>query len=420
MSDGRASSFGSSQNSQQAPSATRGGASARSPRPRRGKGASDSVLGRYTKSTSNPSQTALFSTRDRRYRLQNTAGELAQEVLPRLQNCGKFRHKKALNVSIIQGDNGAFFGGVQHCGSVHACPVCSARIANERRHEAVHALASHRAAGGVVSMMTLTLPHHIEQPLKEVLGMLRKCANALNSGRNSMKNLLESFGYLGQIRAQEVTHGQNGWHPHLHVLVFTDYPVPEIVQDVLKARWEAAAIRNGWAPPGWAVGMTWQDGRHAAEYLNKQGTWGMAEEITMQASKKGGNGGRGPFELLQDAALGEVEACELFAEYVEATRGTRQQFWSQGLKEHFGLKDVSDEEIVNPEDSEDPAPQESVTLATVDPYYWRLVIRYEQRAEVLRAAECGGQMAVDFLCTLLEEKRQRKMISDISAQRGKA
>lgn len=30
----------------------------------------------------------------------------------------------------------------------------------------------------------------------------------------------DRFGWLGDVRALEVTHGDNGWHPHIHALVF--------------------------------------------------------------------------------------------------------------------------------------------------------------------------------------------------------
>lgn len=377
------------------------------------------VLGKETKSASTASETlnpdVLFSQRSRRYKLQRTAGSLLQEEIPRLCQCGVRMRAGVTEVRVHQGDQGAYVKGLRRCGNVHCCPVCAARIAQTRRLEAITALSSWRAEGGTVSMLTLTLPHQRWDSLDQVLTALRKCAKYLNSGRGAIKGLLANYGYIGQVRSQEVTHGANGWHPHLHVLVFTQDDVPEHVQDAIKARWEAAAIANGWAAPNWSVGADWRDGRHAAEYVNKQGTWGMAEEVTMSTAKRG-NGGRTPFELLQDAALDDRQAAALFTEYARAVKGTRQQFWTPGLKARFAIADVTDEEIVDQDDvqPDDVSPaldldQEEPCIAVVQADDWFVVVRYEQRAELLRAAEVGGQLAVDFLCKLLHERRKSEI-----------
>lgn len=361
------------------------------------------LLGKPTKSASTPADTelsalSLHSQRSRRFKLQETAGEI---VGGRLAYCGRRRRKGCADVKIMMGDTGAYASGVQRCGSVHSCPVCAARIAQNRRMEAITALASWRSEGGCVSMLTLTLPHHAGQSLATVLGALTSCTRYLNSGRSSMANLLAPYGYHGQIRALEVTAGGSGWHPHLHVLVFTRQLVPLDLVEVLKSRWESAAVAASWAAPNWRVGATWQDGQHAAAYVNKAGTWGMAEEVTMSASKKGGNGGRSPFELLLDAALGCDSSAALFAEYGAALHGKRQQFWSRGLKAYFGLDEKTDEEIADSEDSPLIAVE---PIAVVCADSWRLVVKYSERAEVLRAAEAAGQLGVDAVCSWLFER----------------
>lgn len=380
--------------------------------PRDARGVKAGGLGKTTKSASGCAEDesqALHSQRQRRFRLQATAGDL---LGGRLSYCGRRRRKGVLDVHIRRGDDGSCYAaGLQRCGSVHSCPVCAARIAQTRRQEAITALASWRASGGVVSMLTLTLPHNSGQSLDRVLAAVTYCTRYLNSGREAMSKLLAPFGYTGQIRALEVTHGLNGWHPHIHVLVFTTTEVPEEVQDVLKARWESAAVAYGWASPDWRVGATWQDGRNAASYVNKAGTWGMAEEVTLHTSKKG-NGGRTPFELLLDASLGDERAAQLFTEYGETLAGKRQQFWSKGLKKRFGIGEKTDQEIVDGDDQEhgeESADSVPEIVAVVPADYWRLVVRYEERAELLRAAEAGGQVAVDLMCSWLHQRFIREV-----------
>lgn len=369
-------------------------------------------LGKTTKSASEAATEdtaqATHSQRKRRFKLQVMAGDL---LGGRISYCGRRRRRGVLDVTIRKGQDGAaFVSGLQRCGSVHACPVCAARIAQERRMEAITALTSWRASGGVVSMLTLTLPHNAGQTLAAVLEAVTYCTRYLNSGRDAMSKLLAPFGYTGQIRALEVTHGRNGWHPHLHVLVFSRQDVPVEVQSVLKARWESAAVACNWARPDWRVGATWQDGNNAATYVNKQGTWGMAEEVTMHTSKKGkGEAGQTPFELLLDASLGDERAAQLFEEYGHATKGKRQQFWSRGLKALFGLVERTDEEIVDGEDHQAEGEQAPEVVAVIAADYWRLVVRYEERAEVLRAAEAGGQVAVDMVCSWLHQRYVRSL-----------
>ena len=36
------------------------------------------------------------------------------------------------------------------------------------------------------------------------------------------KRLIETYGIVGRIRAFEVTYGENGFHPHFHILLFTE------------------------------------------------------------------------------------------------------------------------------------------------------------------------------------------------------
>lgn len=298
-------------------------------------------------------------------------------------------------------DGSAFVTGLQRCGNVHACPVCSERIARERTADCVSALKQWRAAGGHTYMLTLTLPHQLHQSLRDVLNAVTVSTRAINSGRGSMKTLLKPYGYIGQIRALEVTHGENGWHPHLHVLVLVDQEVPAEVVDVIKARWEAAAIAAQWAPPSWTHGATWQGGDAAAEYVSKGG-WGMAEEISMgHVAKSGNSGSRTPFEILQDAALGCADSARLFREYGLALHGRRQQFWSRGLKDRFGIKERSDQDVV--EEEETRATQEVAVILCID---WRLVVRYEQRAELLRAVESAGQAGVELVVSWLRQRQR--------------
>ena len=101
----------------------------------------------------------------------------------------------------------AFYAGLQTCGSVWACPVCAAKIAERRRAEIQAAMAAHKAAGGCVNMVTLTCPH---QRLDNLADLLAKQAKALNRfwADRASKAVFQEMGVIGQIRALEVTNGR--------------------------------------------------------------------------------------------------------------------------------------------------------------------------------------------------------------------
>ncbi|MBC7773828.1 MAG: protein rep, partial [Phycisphaerae bacterium] len=154
------------------------------------------------------------------------------------------------------------YAGLQTCGSVWACPVCSAKIAERRRVEIIAAMAAHKAAGGVVNMLTLTAPHQRADNLRDLLA---KQAVALKFFFKdfSAKTVFKEMGVIGQIRALEVTHGRlstfnNGWHPHYHILQFAGLGVDLVCFDAVQMldwamrlypRWAACCVRAGLGEP---------------------------------------------------------------------------------------------------------------------------------------------------------------------------
>lgn len=60
----------------------------------------------------------------------------------------------------------AFTSGLQTCGSVWNCPICSFKIRIKRAAELAAAIAAHKAAGRSVLLLTLTTQHSHGEPLK--------------------------------------------------------------------------------------------------------------------------------------------------------------------------------------------------------------------------------------------------------------
>lgn len=108
------------------------------------------------------------------------------------------------------------FSGLAACGNVCCCPVCNFKIMSYRQKQISQALRICKDRGYGVVFATLTLRHKKGEKLEIVRKKLLEIWRNVNKQRAFVK-LLDDFGELGFIRAQEVTESNvNGWHPHLH------------------------------------------------------------------------------------------------------------------------------------------------------------------------------------------------------------
>lgn len=277
----------------------------------------------------------------------------------------------------------ARLSGVTTCGSVWACPVCAARIAEERRRELQFALVAHIETGGAGYLLTATFPH--ERDAIDLVELMKRQAKALQSWKNSRpyKRILGKEGSSnrrGSIRSLETTHGRNGWHPHVHELAFCrrgafgegepdeSGRLSSAAIDELRGAWIAAIVKADLCPNdkinwAWRYALDVRGGDKAAEYIAKFGRderWGASSEMTAHISKTGrrtieGHEHRTPFQILADAQRGDPESWRLFSEYAHAFSGRRQLTWSPGLKKSLGVLDRDDDEIAA---DETPRPEE--------------------------------------------------------------
>lgn len=284
---------------------------------------------------------------------------------PRVASCGS-RIAGAVGVHVGGGHENAHLSGVSHCASIWACPFCSAVIRAYRAAEVTEAVERHTKKGGRLAFVTLTMRHDVDDQLAVNLDAALEGWRRVIRGRPWEKRR-DAYGLAGYVRAVEVTVGDNGWHPHIHALLFLDHDMSEDTradfEAWLFARWSRMVTKLGGGMPsaahGCRVDLADDDGQMLAQYLSKvqekqtDGTrWGVASELVrsdMKTTRIVGN--RTPFELL-DAT--DERSRELWIEYVEATRGRRAITWSKNLREDLGMKDeCTDEDIL--EDT-DPAP----------------------------------------------------------------
>lgn len=290
----------------------------------------------------------------------------------------------------------AHLGGVQCCKSVWLCPVCSAKISEKRRAELSEALATwlESPAGEArrLLLVTFTLSHTAGDTLATVFGGLKKARRLLVSGK-AAKAFKDQFGVVGMVRSLELTHGTNGWHPHLHVLYFFRQEVPILpFEAAIKARW-SQCVRSAGSYASWAHGcdVRFSD-RDISEYLAKWGKepdWTPAHELTKGVSKLGKRGGRTSMQLLSDYLDGDQAAGRLWLQFAVNLKGERQLFWSKGLRDQLGLaKEKTDEELAVEQE------EIAVILASLTLGAWRVVIANDARGELLEVAATGDPARV--------------------------
>jgi hypothetical protein len=336
-------------------------------------------------------------------RLQRFAEQaVARSILPksRTNNCLRLRQgMKQIQVWQSTEFKTTAYSGLQTCGSVWACPVCSAKISSRRRVEIIAAMAAHKALGGCMNLLTLTAPHQRHDKLDD---LLVKQAVALKYFYKdfSVNKVFSEMGLIGQIRALEVTHGRlrasnNGWHPHYHILQFAGLgpdlsPSAPFLMDEwasrLYTRWAACCVRAGLGSPSQEHGLRLHDGSAASTYVAK---WGLEDEMTKGHTKKA-NQGETPYDLLRAVLANpkDKQARALFAEFADVFKGKRQLYWSAGLKKRYAIGESSDEELSF--QMEDYA----VLLGTITVEQWRNVLRVEGRGVLLQVAATGGWPAV--------------------------
>ncbi|HET9929947.1 MAG TPA: protein rep [Polyangiaceae bacterium] len=250
------------------------------------------------------------------------------------------------------------------CASPWACPVCACNVYASRAAEITKAIERwNETPGHAVSLLTLTVRHALGDDLREVRRVLTDAFRALWRGQSGGR-LRRELGVTHFVRSLEVTHGANGWHPHLHVLLFQSRKPAADAVDKLKTRWrkifehqarrlrtralgltgelraeaERAAATLEHATPSIEHGADLRLSRNA-RYIEKLGL-----EIASIATKRSqARTSLTPWEIAWRAADGDRRAQTIWTAYTEAMHGARQLTWSRGARAALGLS-MSDED----------------------------------------------------------------------------
>lgn len=276
----------------------------------------------------------------------------------------------------------ASYAGLFRCDSVYSCPVCSSRISAVRRSELKQALENHKDP---VWLLTLTMRHHAGESTRDTLGSLKSAVRRLKQSR-TWKNLP----ILGHVSSTEITYGDAGPHPHMHMLLFFE---PESV-DYSPQYWNTVSLSEAWKSALRAenrscldsIGVDLRDGSAASSYVSK---WGSDAELAC-SQMKSGRGSLTPWELLgvslfsSDYNISE-KSSSFFKEYYFSFKGKKQLTWSPGLKK----------ELLGKEEKTDLEDRDVVFSRRISFDVWRVLWMWSLVGQILNWAISGEYEIVE-------------------------
>ena len=387
-------------------------------------------LGRKLPDDDEPTSTRTPNLRRELYRLADAYREHA--VAPRVGKCGHVRHAHSVEISLA--GKRAQLGGLIRCRS-KACPVCLAHrradYADQIRMVAelwqggwqgtctrpdktkcckltgvklsipqppITELAKH--AGTPAYLATFTIRHGWDDDLKTTGHGVRDAWRRMIQSR-AWREVCDRFGFE-YIVAEEITHGKNGWHPHLHVLFLPRRKIKTddglALADWFFEEWskhvvemigpEFRPLRGDDKNP---IGTDFRPCTKE-DYISK--TVGL--ELADPHNKRGRGGGRTPVQLLQSYADSDDErALNLYQHYERTMRGRRDLTWSQGLRDYrlVAIQELKEAQALE---------QEAAPLVAELPGDVWDKWRHERTPHVrmLEAAESDGLLGV---CALLKD-----------------
>lgn len=306
---------------------------------------------------------------------------------------------------IVRQDGTAGFSGLVSCNRRSGCEHCGPRMLTrdaELIRAVVEAHGYERSA-----MLTLTFRHHQGQDLK----MLRRGLSASWRRMLAHRDWRTRDALVGVrvIRALEVTLGEHGWHPHLHVILMFRAPPNPLALDTLEALvarlWRETVVRvmGSAHVPTLSHGVSLEP-CHKADYLAKLGLeWEVAAAGTGKRAR--GVKGRAYPQIARDWIADGCDEASADAGairgYLAGMHGAKVITWSPGAKAAAELL----------------APREEVLereRASLHPEEWRAVRDMltpwgtDARAAILGACESAApgfvQQELDALVTLLLER----------------
>ena len=331
-----------------------------------------------------------------RYALQNSVCVLLPES--NVTACQKLIIPGRNGVEVVYSDERkrARLGNLCTCSLLWICPVCASRISEGRSALLLQGMG---AAKVNALHIVFTMSHGRSQRLAPNLAALLDAYKALTHGR-AWVSFEARYSWITAIRALEVTHGVNGWHPHLHVLAFLEKPLhydeafmfdiqlTDLWLSRLASQGAAASQEHGIVistAEKSAATYVAKFGREPTIGANGKSVWGIERELTKAVTKNARYNGRTPWALLSDYAQGDQQAGALFVEYAEAFKGKKQLVIPLAARKLLHLDDVTDDELA-------AAPLSPIErlLVRLDADQWVRILYGDLRQDLIAVANTGS------------------------------
>ena len=316
-------------------------------------------------------QVTASELRKRLWQLQRVMWKVTE--FNRLRGCHRWLAAGAGVVSLKWVHHGqAYWGNLQTSSSVWSSPLSAAAISKTRAEEVSTALKTwfDQDKAHSVEFVTLTLAHDRSQTLREVWDTVAYAWRGITGtaswrGGARYEGDKKRFGIDHWLKSVEVTHGKNGWHVHVHALLFINRELSGTEREVMEARfydrWRKAAERKGFKAPSREHGVKMENAvreknpRELGAYMAKGALHSVSEtlswEITAGQTAKTARSeeNRSPFQILDSIRLsGDFSAknpdVQIWREWESGSLGRRQMAWSKGAKDALGVTVVDDEE----------------------------------------------------------------------------
>lgn len=303
------------------------------------------------------------------------------EKSPRMSYCRRHTGAGFKNPVLVPTKN-PHYSGFAVCGSFY-CPICQAGLQRHRRLAIQAGLQPVIDDGKSLLFVTLTLRHDASHSLEQSLEALRYGWNQLKDLRTKAVKVERSIlGMTGQfVRTIEVTHGRNGFHPHIHAafVINTANGADETMAHAAAAKrleaeffrvWAAAAEKKGMPQPSQQRGVDfafWEgDHSNLSAYLAKA----VGQELTGSEYKTSRASGwhktKTMWEVLSLASDSDSSAKtalhyqKVYLEYITSCAGLKWVSASPGF-----IPRLADVPKVDPDDEDlEPEPERLVILSS--------------------------------------------------------
>lgn len=298
-------------------------------------------------------------------------------------------------INVVRGKNSKniYYNGLMKCGSVWRCPVCNYKITQQRGKE-VYFMTSEflrKSKDNKISFITLTMRHLSTYPLKYTLKTILEEFRMFQ--RTSVyKRLKEEHNIQGFIKSLEITVSDvNGWHPHIHLLLFHKSSNYDALHKEFIKRWVKRKKINALQKAQNAQICSNEKG--IADYVTK---WTISDELTksnFKYSKK--KNSFTPFQILRKISQGDfknhIEEKKLkarFYEYSRESHGKHLIHISKNLQKSLKESKIKFELKKESEVLQDEIYEE--ILFKIEKPVFKEVSKYNLNANVLNDYESKG------------------------------